>query len=58
MEYSYGRKDTYIKARGNSIKEMGMHITGGHTAMSITESGKTTCSGGREYLKKMANYTQ
>lgn len=58
MEYSYGRKDTYIKGRGNSIKEMGMHITGGQTAMSITDSGRTTCSGVREYSKKMANYTQ
>ncbi len=58
MEYSYGRKDTYIKGRGNSIKDMGMHITGGQTAMSITDSGRKTCSGAREYSKKMDNYTQ
>lgn len=58
MEYSDGLRDTYIKDRGNSIKEMVMRTTGGQMAMSITDSGGMTCSGAREYSKKKTNYTQ
>jgi hypothetical protein len=58
MEYSDGQRDKYTKDKGITIKEKDTLITNGPTVMSITDSGRMTCSGEKECSSKMDNYTQ